>query len=141
MSRRCRGTSIGEDPESRRCDFPLASEDVSNLTFTDLVRLFLVVESAPLAAPRGFMNGIQRRGEIAGPGDRDGLLIHQSHLFLPHAFWEMPEVRHGFGGGRHPVRPASTHGEQPVAPRHHGRRHGRDHGSGDDEDAVTAFKA
>ena len=47
--------------------FPLASEDVSNLTFTDLVRLFLVVESAPLAAPRGFMNGIQRRGEIAGP--------------------------------------------------------------------------
>jgi hypothetical protein len=31
-------------------------------------------------------------------------------------------------------------GEQPVAPRHDGRRHGRDHGSGDDYDAVTAFK-
>ena len=69
------------------------------------------------------------------------------HLFPPHAFrgagvtfWEMPEVRHGFGAGRHPVRPASAHGEQPVAPRHHGRRHGRDHGSADDDDAVTAFK-
>ena len=39
-----------------------------------------------------------------------------------------------------PVRSASAHGEQPVAPRHHGRRHGRDHSSGDDYDAVTAFK-
>ena len=38
-----------------------------------------------------------------------------------------------------PVRSASAHGEQPVAPRHHGRRHGRDRSSGDDDDAVTAF--
>ena len=44
------------------------------------------------------------------------------------------------GAGRHSVRPALAHGEQPVAPRHHGRRHGRDHGSADDDDAVTAFK-
>jgi hypothetical protein len=105
-----------------RCDFSLAAEDVSNLTFTDLVRLFLAVKPAPLAAPN-------------------------PHLFPPHAFggapvtfWEIPEVRHGFGAARQPVRSASAHGEQPVAPRHHGRRHGRDHGSADDDDAATAFK-
>jgi hypothetical protein len=40
-----------------------------------------------------------------------------------------------------PVRSASAHGEQPVAPRHRGRRHGRDRNSGDDDDAVTRFHA
>jgi len=45
----------------------LASEDVSNLTFSNLERLLLAVEPAPLATHGGFMDGIQRRGEIAGP--------------------------------------------------------------------------
>jgi hypothetical protein len=45
----------------------------------------------------------------------------------------MPEVRHGFGGGEHTIRPVALHGKEPYAPLHHGGHHGRDNGSGHDD--------
>src|SRR5436190_14130731 len=93
-----------------------------------------------LLGPGRMLGRRDRWGTSYGSEARHGTDLRLSHAYrrAPAEPRKVPQVRHGVAVGRHPVRHAATHGEQPTAPCHHGGGHDRRDGGGNDDAALKA---